>query len=496
MVASGDYSRREFLGITGGLAAAVALGACSNTSGADRIDPRGPEVSAAEAARTRPGAAVTALDLTASAFDLALGSLVAPTWAYGDRVPGPEVRMRAGDILEARFINDLPVATTVHWHGIRLRNDMDGAAHVTQDPVPPGGTFVYRFTVPDPGTYWFHPHLGLQLDRGLYAPLIIENPAEPGAYDRDLVLVLDDWTSGIGDDPERTLRTLREGGGAHAQHGNGGGPSSEALGGAGGDVAYPLFLVNGRPPEDPALLEARPGERLRIRLINAASDTAFRFALAGHRLTVTHTDGFPVEPVTVDSLLIGMSERFDVLVTVAEGSFPIVAEAEAKANRALAYLHAGGPELSPSELRARPSELDRDLLDLAQLKATAGVQLPPGRPARTYRLVLGGGTDRYRWTINGRVAADAEPLEVRAGEKVRLVLQNQTTMFHPMHLHGHTFQVVEPTPGGPRKDSLMVLPQQRLAIDFMADNPGQWVLHCHNVYHQEGGMETLISYVR
>lgn len=481
--------------MAGGASAAVVLGACSRTTPA-RIDPRSPEVAAVEAKRFRPGAGVTEVDLTASPFELALGPLTAATWAYSRSVPGPEVRMRAGDVLEARFTNELPVPTTVHWHGVRLRNDMDGASGVTQEPVSPGGTFGYRFAVPDPGTFWFHPHVGLQLDRGLYAALIVEDPAEPGAYDREVLLVLDDWTSGIGDDPEQTLQVLREGGGAHAAHGGDGGPRSEALGGPGGDVAYPQFLINGRPPDDPVVLDVVPGERLRLRVINAASDTAFRFAVGGHRLTVTHTDGFPVEPVTVDSVVIGMSERYDCLVTVDDvGAFPIVAEAEAKANRALGYLRAG-PTISVPETPARPAELDRTLLELSQLRAAPAVQLPPGAPDRTHLVVLGGGTDRYRWTINGKVGDDAGPLDVRQGEKVRLVFDNRTAMFHPMHLHGHTFQLVEPTAGGPRKDSLIVLPRQRLAVDLVADNPGQWVLHCHNVYHQEGGMETLMSYVR
>lgn len=493
-----DCSRREFLGIAGGLSAAVVLGACSKGSPPVRIGPRGPEVEAAEGKRLRTGGATKQIELSAAPFDLGLGSLTASTWAYQGAVPGPEVRLRAGDVLEARFTNELPVPSTVHWHGIRLRNDMDGASGVTQDAVPPGGTFTYRFTVPDPGTYWFHPHVGVQLDSGLYGPLIVEDPTEPGRYDREIVVLLDDWNSGLGEDPEETLQTLLAGGGAHGEHGAGGGPRSDALGGAGGDVSYPLFLMNGKPPTDPAVFKAAPGERVRLRIINAASDTAFRFALGAHRLTVTHTDGFPVEPVTVDTIVIGMSERYDVVVTMNGdgGTFPLVAEAEGKGNQALGLLQSGvGADASPTSSR-RPDELSRELLGLAQLRATTAVALPPGAPDRTHRVVLDGGTEGYRWTINGKVAKDAAPLDVRQGEKVRLAFENRTTMFHPMHLHGHTFQVVAPTAGGPRKDSLIVRPQERLAVDFMADNPGQWVLHCHNVYHQEGGMETLVSYVR
>ena len=487
-------TRREFVVGAGAAYAGLALGACGR--GSTRIQPGGVEVTAAEARRRRAGATVHELDLAAGPVTLDLGGVAAATWAYNGAVPGAEVRVRAGDVLRARFTNRLPEPTTVHWHGIALRNDMDGAAGVTQDAVAPGATFTYEFTLPDPGTFWFHPHVGLHLDRGLYAPLVVDDPREPGGYDRELVLVLDDWSSGLGAPPEETFADLRAGKGPHAQHGSGGGPSSELLGGPGGDVAYPLFLLNGRPPQDPAVLDARPGERLRLRVVNAASDTSFRFAVGGHRLTVTHTDGFPVEPLTVDSLLIGMSERYDVLVTVAEpGAFPIVAVAEAKGNQAIGILRAGDrPATVPRD--ARPAELDRQVLALADLRAAPAVGLPPGAPDRVHKVVLEGGEEGYRWTVNGRAGHGAGSLEVEQGEKVRLSFDNRTTMFHPMHLHGHTFQVVSPTPGGPRKDSLIVLPRQPLAVDFVADNPGQWILHCHNVYHQEGGMETLVSYVR
>lgn len=491
-------SRRRFLALAGAAYGAVLLGGC----GGDRrpIGPGGSEVAGAEAKRRRPGARVHQLDLRAGPATADLGGLAAATWVYNDLLPGPEVRVRAGDVLRAEFSNRLPVPTTVHWHGVALRNDMDGAAGVTQDAVPPGGAFTYEFVAPDPGTFWFHPHVGLQLDRGLYAPLIVEDPEEPGGYDREVTIMLDDWSSGLGAAPEETFEDLQAGRGPHAQHAAGGGPRSELLAGPGGDVSYPLFLINGHQPKAPFVVDAQPGQRLRLRIINAAADTPFRVALGGHRLTVTHTDGFPVEPVTVDSILIGMSERYDALITVGgSGSFPLVAVAEAKGNQAVAILRAGTTETPPA-VTTRLPELDRRVLALSDLRATEAVALAPGQPDRTYDVVLGGGEQGYRWTINGQSGHHGgggnQMLDVKEGEKVRLTFDNRTTMFHPMHLHGHTFQVVAPVAGGPRKDSLVVLPKQRLGIDFVADNPGQWVLHCHNVYHMEGGMEAVVSYLR
>jgi len=386
---------------------------------------------------------------------------------------------------------------------LALRNDMDGVPGLTQQPIAAGAGFTYEFTVPEPGTFWFHPHFGVQLDRGLYAPLIIEDRAEPGRYDREVTVVLDDWLSGVGPTPEDTLKDLHSGG---MQMGSGGMAmaSSPLLGGDAGDVAYPIFLMNGRQAGSPVTFDAKKGERIRFRILNAASDTVFRVALAGHRLTVTHTDGFPVEPVTVDAVLIGMSERYDVTVTVAgDGTFPLVALAEGKASQAMAVLRSASGATPPGDVR--PAELDGLLLQLRDLRAAEAVTLASKPPDRTHEVTLGGpGRGSYRWTINGRavdkeadVLKNAKVLEVSQGQRVRLVFDNRTTMFHPMHLHGHTFQVVNPTGvAGPRKDSLIVRPKERISVDFDAGNPGQWLIHCHNLYHQSSGMHSVLSYVR
>ncbi|HWC12734.1 MAG TPA: multicopper oxidase domain-containing protein, partial [Acidimicrobiales bacterium] len=212
MTAAGDLSRRRFLALAGAGSAGLVLASCRSTPdtpvGADD-----PAVAAAERRRRRPAGRVHDLELDAGPATVDLGGLSAATWAYAGAVPGPELRVNAGDLVRARFTNDLPEPTTIHWHGIALRNDMDGVPDVTQDAVPPGGTFLYEFTPPDPGTFWFHPHFGLHLDRGLYAPLIVEDPAEPGRYDREYVVVLDDWLDGVGASPEETLAELRAGGG-------------------------------------------------------------------------------------------------------------------------------------------------------------------------------------------------------------------------------------------------------------------------------------------
>ncbi|HEX2192002.1 MAG TPA: multicopper oxidase family protein [Acidimicrobiales bacterium] len=502
MTAGGALSRRRFLALAGAGSAGLVLASCRSTP-SDPVAARDPAIAAAERRRRTRAGREHDIELRAGPTTIDIGGLTAATWAYGPAVPGPELRVRAGDLVRARFTNDLPEPTTIHWHGIAIRNDMDGVPGVTQEAVPPGGTFLYEFTPPDPGTFWFHPHFGLHLDRGLYAPLIVEDPAEPGRYDREYVVVLDDWIDGVGASPEQTLADLRAGRGGHAAHaGHGGGDDEPAMSGGdflggqhSGDVTYPIYVLNGRRPSAAPEFEARPGERLRLRIVNAASDTPFRVAVGGHRMTVTHTDGFPVEPVTVDALVIGMAERYDVVVTVTEsGAIPLVAVAEAKGNEALGVIRSG-PGTAPSP-GVRPAELTRRVLRLSDLTAAPAVRLPRGRPDRLYDVVLGGGDEGYVWTINGEPHGhDGPPLRVQQGERVRLAFENRTVMFHPMHLHGHTFQVVRAGRAGARKDTAIVRPDEAFTVDFVTDNPGQWMLHCHNLYHQEAGMMTTVSYV-
>ena len=303
------FSRRSFLAAAGLVTAGIAL----DRYGPDELRVFG---SSARAGRdTSPpllqGAADGAVQLVAAPDIVDLGGRSARTWTFNGSLPGPELRLRAGQLLRAEFANYLPAPTSIHWHGIALRNQMDGVPGFTQAPIAPGARFVYEFTVPDPGTYFFHPHAGVQVDRGLYGVLIVEDPAEPGRYDREAVIVLDDWTDGVGETPDRILARLKANGMDHAEmsgmdHSMAGmdhGAPMPArtkpagpLGGDTGDIRYPLYLANGRQARSPATVVARPGERVRLRIINAAADTAFRLALGGHRLTVTHADGFPVRP--------------------------------------------------------------------------------------------------------------------------------------------------------------------------------------------------------
>ena len=287
----------------------------------------------------------------------------------------------------------------------------------------------------------------MQLDRGLYGVLIVEDPAEPGRYDREAVIVLDDWTDGIAKSPGQILARLLANGMDHSEmpgmdHSMGGMhhgmdmpvKPSGPLGDDTGDIRYPLYLVNGRRAASSATLSARPGERVRLRIVNAAADTAFRLALGGHRLTVTHADGFPVLPVSTDALLLAMGERYDAILELDDGVFPLVAVAEGT----------WPPTAGPST----------------------------GRPC----------TEVPRWRCGrgsgcGWCSTTSRPCSTRC-----------TCM--------DTFQVRQAghRRPGPRTDTVIVRPGERVTVDFDAANPGRWMLHCHNAYHQAGGMMTELVY--
>ncbi|TFV66514.1 UNVERIFIED_ORG: multicopper oxidase family protein [Bacillus sp. AZ43] len=477
-------------------------------SAARLVDPDSDAVTQTEQARTVDGARTIEMALTAAPATVEVGGRTVDTWAFNGAVPAPTIRATAGDVLRARVVNDLPEELTIHWHGIALRNDMDGVPDLTQDSIAPGEEFVYEFTLPDPGTYFYHPHTGTQLDRGLYGALIVDE-RDAAAPSADIPLLLDDWIDGTGQTPDEVLEGLTsmegmdDGSMPGMDHGSMGGmdmsepdPSgaTSPLGTDISDVSYPLYVINGRAAEAPEVHPVSAGEQVRLRLINAASSVPFRVAFGGGEMTVVATDGFPVEPVATDTVLIGMGERYDVLVTVpGDGAFPLVAAVEGGSDQAMTVLQAGAGALPAADVR--PVQLDGRLLTYDDLQATADVALPSEEVDRNYEMTLTGNMMSYDWGIDAP-QEDGVTMPVREGERVRLTFVNDTSMWHPMHLHGHTFQLVSDEGIGPRKDTVNVAPGDSVTVEFEADNPGQWLLHCHNTYHAEAGMQTTVSYLQ
>lgn len=412
------------------------------------------------------------------------------TWLYDGRLPGPEIRVREGERLRVELDNRLPEATTVHWHGIPLPNAQDGVPGLTQAPIAPGERFRYEFRAAPGGSYLYHSHMNLQLDRGLYGPLIIEERTPHVDYDREFSLLLDDHLPAA----PRPLEELV--GEADAQRG-------EMMGGMmggrmgrmmGGFVVppYAALLANGRLPSDPPVFEVRRRERVRLRLLNPSGATTYRIAVAGHRMTVVHADGQPVEPVQVDSLTISMGERYDVLIeTDNPGVWPIDAapvEGDTAPARAVLRYQGVRNRAAPQDALAEGLREGRQL-QLADLRALD--PLPAGEPDRTLDLTLSG-RGETTWMIDGETWPEAAPLRVERGQRVRCRMLNRSMMIHPMHLHGHFFRVADAM-----KDTVLVPPHMgRVEFDFIADNPGRWLFHCHNIYHMEAGMAREFRYVQ
>ena len=488
VAATGALDRREFLRL--GLTAGATLGLGRVLGVIPGVLPAGVgTLSSGARAEVREFRLIAA----AGHVEVAPGQ-VYRTWLYNGLFPGPELRVREGERLRVTVENRLPEGTSVHWHGVPVPNPMDGVPGLTQDPIAPSSSFVYEYEAAPAGSYLYHSHSGLQIDRGLLGALLIEEREPPAAYDREYTVVLDDFLPeppgmALGQDDRTSDRGMD--GMMCRMRGRG---AMRGMMADSGMPNYRALLVNGRSPSDPPVFEVRRGQRVRLRLLNPSGATTFRVALAGHRLTVTHSDGRPVEPVTVDALLIGMGERYDVLVKADNpGSWPLTAasveggpEAPARAILRYAGVRARGADME------RPEGLTRGrLLALDDLVAVEPLPVAAGRPDRTFDLTLSGGMMSPAWTINGQTYPNAEPLEIHAGEQVRVRMTNMSMMMHPMHLHGHFFRV-----GRAMKDTVLVPPHMgRVTFDFLADNPGQWLFHCHNLYHMERGMARAFQYL-
>lgn len=253
---------------------------------------------------------------------------------------------------------------------------------------------------------------------------------------------------------------------------------------------YEGLVINGRLPSDPPVFDVEAGERVRLRLINPSGATTYRVAVGGHSLTVTHADGRPVEPVTVDSLDISMGERYDVLVeTDSPGEWAIVATPVVGDEQpAEAILRSDGA--TDTDSIDRP-QFDGQRLGYSDLEALEPLDLG-GTPDRTIDVTLSGGMMQApgAWTIDGQAYPDADPIAISEGEHVRVRMLNRSPAIHPMHLHGHFFQV-----GDAVKDTVLVPPHGgAVTFEFLADNPGDWLFHCHNVYHLERGMARVFEY--
>ena len=453
--------RRRLLQLTGSASLAGlagCLGVVNRSSTEDESTPAGSAPSA--------GPPETIKQLTPGTGSVTVGSGESyDSWFYDEQYPGPELRVNEGERLRVDVANQLPAPTTIHWHGVPVPNPMDGVPGLTQDPIQSGDSFRYEFDATPAGTYLYHSHVNLQLDRGLVGPLIIKEESPHVEYDEDVTLFLDDF-----------LPTE---------------PNLDAGNGMGERPPYEGLLINGRVPDDPFTVDVEKGQRVRLRFINGSSATTYHVGIGGHEMTVTHADGQPVDPVAVDSFLLSMGERYDVIVEAdTPGTWAIQAAAlEDEKEVAQAVLQYADAEDSTAP---EQPQFDGSTLEYESLRSRNPLDVG-GTPDRTFDLTLSGGMMMQpdTWTIDGQAYPDAEPLKIREGEHVRVKMTNHSMMIHPMHLHGHFFQV-----GDAVMDTVIVPPHMgQVTFDFVADNPGDWFFHCHNLYHLHSGMAREFHYV-
>ena len=440
------------------------------------------------------GAAELPYPLTAAAGRVRLVDDAPQTavWCYGGQVPGPEIRVRQGDRLRVAVTNGLAEETTVHWHGVRVPNAMDGVPHLTQRPIAPGETFLYEFAVPDAGTFWYHPHQRSfeQVDRGLSGPLIVEEN-QPIQVDRDLVWLLDDWRltrdAAISDDFGNFMDMSHNG-----RVGN-------------------TVTINGKVLDEFAV---RAGERIRLRLINAANARILALRFDGHRPQVIAIDGQPIEPHEPDDgrIVLAPAMRVDLVLdmvglpgtrsTVVDDFYPDLAY------RLVDLAYSPEPQLrdqppsTPTALPANPlpepdaaDAVRHDVVLGGGMMSTMAGGMMNGRMTDMREMMRQG----MAWTINGVAASEhvMDPIfALRRDQTCVIAMANDTAWHHPMHLHGHAFRVLSrdgrPTPRREWQDTVLVAPRERVEIAFVADNPGDWMFHCHVLEHQAAGMMSTI----
>jgi FtsP/CotA-like multicopper oxidase with cupredoxin domain len=390
--------------------------------------------------------------------------------------------------------NRIDDVTIVHWHGQTPPFLQDGVAETGGPLIQPGAVQPYHFPA-RPGTHWMHSHHGLQEQALLAAPLIVRTAADLKGDVQDVTVLLHDFSFR---DPAEVLARVTNAG--KAAPGGSSMPGMAMAPGAGPDLNdydYDAYLANDRTLADPLVIRAAPGDRVRLRLINGATSTAFWIDTGALEGIVVAADGNPVHPVTGHRFPLAQGQRLDIMVAIPKsgGTFPVLAQREGDRRRTGVVLASAGATIRTLSDRAEAAAppLDNSL----EARLAAAVPLPLGNGAITHRVALTGSMAPYVWSLDDRTWANHVPLRASKGQRVVIEMSNHTRMAHPMHLHGHHFQVVAldgtALPGAMR-DTVLVPASGSVTVAFDADNPGRWLFHCHNLFHMATGMMTELAY--
>lgn len=388
-----------------------------------------------------------------------------------------------------RLTNKLADHTLIHWHGLTPPPHLDGVPELSQAALKPGQSFLYDFPLDEPGTHWMHSHFGMQEQKLLSAPLIIQPLQSKPAY-REILLFLQDFMFAETEEIYQKLRGKNEGSHTHHQGMNMGASMAHLH-----DVEPDAFLANQRTLDDPELVMIENGETIRLRVINAAATTNFLVDLGGLHASVIAVDGMDIKPVSLSVIDLAIAQRLDILVSVPKhgGVFPILAKREGEKQQTGLILTTKGQHIAKISSQASAPARPVDTVFEEQLQALK--PLPNRKIDRDIKVLLAE-DHNYQWSIYEEGKPD-QPIRVKLGQRVRMQIINKTSMGHPIHLHGHRFQVTQinnQNIAGAVRDTLWIPVGGRADIIFDANNFGKWAFHCHHLYHMMAGMMTTVVY--
>lgn len=416
------------------------------------------------------------------------------------------IRLSPGERFDVDLVNETGESTIIHWHGQLPPWTQDGFPWPQTPPFPNGTTRTYDY-MPIAGTHWMHSHHDLQEQLLLSAPLIVEDEATRRDDRQDVVLMLNDFTFRSPEEVLANLKAPEKKVEKQTASSPGGQPTRADTkdtatqdGPAGGimlnDVNYDAFLANDRTLDDPEIVHVERNGAVRLRIINGAASSQFWIDLGALNGRLVAADGHPVVPLTERRFQIATAQRLDILIDLPTvGAFPVFAQLEGSRRRTGIILATTGGQVAKTTSESAPiGALDNSM----ETRLTAAQPLPVRQPDAVHTIPLGGQDSPYAWSMNGEYWPQSTPIMLTNGQRIEIELINQTMMSHPIHLHGHAFQVIGingQAVNGAVRDTIMVSPMNgRVRIAFDAVNPGRWAFHCHNLYHLDTGMAMELRY--